>query len=135
MKIAAVTILATALLIDSAAIAADTAAKAAEKQPQTSLSDLGMTFEKARKLSALERSETLNDLDARIAAMLGDLDGSQKAAAYFLSGEIRFANGRYDEATQSFGSAAKAAKDSPLAADASMAQIQAEEAAGHDAQA
>lgn len=119
----------------AALLTTGTAAIAADKQPPASLSDLGMTFEKARKLDPVQRSETLNDLDARIAAMLGDLDGPQKAAAYYLSGEIRFVNGRYDEATQSFGSAAKAAKDSPLAADATMAQIQAEEAAGHDAQA
>jgi TolA-binding protein len=123
-------------LMTIAAVAmANTAAIAADKTPQTSLGDLGMTFEKARKLSAVERSETLNDLDARIAAMLGDLEGPQKAAAYYLSGEIRFANGRYDDATNSFRSSAKEAKDSPLAADASLAQIQAEEAAGRNDQA
>ena len=113
----------------------NTAAIAAEKQPASSLTDLGMTFERARKLSAVERSETLNDLDARVTAMLGDLDGSQKAAAYYLSGEIRFANGRFDDATNAFRSSAKEAKDSPLAADATLAQIQAQEAAGRDAQA
>jgi tetratricopeptide (TPR) repeat protein len=121
--------------VSIAAIAVTTAATAAEKQPATSLSDLGMTFEKARKLSAVERSETLNDLDARVTAMLGDLEGSQKAAAYFLSGEIRFANGRYDDATNAFRSSAKEAKDSPLAADATLGLIQSEEAAGRDAQA
>jgi TolA-binding protein len=110
-------------------------AAAADKTATTSLSDLGMTFEKARKLGAVERTETLNDLDTRVSAMLGDLDGSQKAAAYFLCGEIRFANGRYNEAASAFSNATKAAKDSPLAADASLAQIQSEEAAGSNAQA
>lgn len=126
--IAAVKILAITLVLPTAAIAA-------EKKPQTSLTDLGMTFEKARTLSAAERSETLNDLDSRIASMLGDLDGSQKAAAYYLSGEIRFANGRYDDATNAFRSSAGAAKDTPLAVDATLAQIQAEEAAGRNDQA
>ncbi len=123
-------------IMTAAAIAlAAGVANAGNSQPQTSLTDLGMTFEKARRLSAVERTETLNDLDARVTAMLGDLGGSQKAAAYFLSGEIRFANGRYDDATNAFRASAKEAKDSPLAADANLARIQAEEAAGRDAQA
>ncbi|HET6463190.1 MAG TPA: hypothetical protein VFH33_05250, partial [Candidatus Krumholzibacteria bacterium] len=126
-RIAAVTLSATMLVVCTTAMAAD--------QKASSLTDLGMTFERARKLGAVERSETLNDLDARVAAMLGDLDGPQKAAAYFLSGEIRFANGRYDEAMSAFSNAGKAAKDSPLAADAALAQIQAEEAAGRNEQA
>ncbi|HXS09780.1 MAG TPA: hypothetical protein VN852_07330, partial [Candidatus Krumholzibacteria bacterium] len=70
------------MIVAAIGIAASTAAIAAEKQPASSLTDLGMTFERARKLSAVERSETLNYLDARVTAMLGDLDGSQKAAAY-----------------------------------------------------
>src|SRR5262249_50693034 len=118
-----------------AAVAVGTAATAAEKQPPTSLKDLGMTFEKARKLEPVQRSETLSDLDSRVAALLGDLSGDQKAAAYYLSGEIRFANGRYDDATNAFRSSAGAAKDTPLAADATLAQIQAEEAAGRNDQA
>ncbi|HYJ95208.1 MAG TPA: tetratricopeptide repeat protein, partial [Vicinamibacterales bacterium] len=123
------------MIVAAIGIAASTAAIAADKKPASSLTDLGMTFERARKLSAVERSETLTDLDARVTAMLGDLDGSQKAAAYYLSGEIRFANGRFDDATNAFRSSAKEAKDSPLAADATLAQIQAQEAAGRDAQA
>jgi TolA-binding protein len=116
------------------AVAASTA-NAANPATKTSLSDLGMTFEKARKLGAVERTETLADLDQRVSAMIGDLDGTEKSAAYFLSGEIRFANGHYDEAMQAFKSSAKEAKNSPLAADAGLAVIQSEEAAGHDAQA
>ncbi|HKW15716.1 MAG TPA: tetratricopeptide repeat protein, partial [Candidatus Krumholzibacteria bacterium] len=117
------------------AVASTAATAAKNTSPATSLSDLGMTFEKARQLGAVERSETLNDLDARIAAMLGDLDGSQKAAAYFLSGEIRFANGRYDDATNAFRSSASQAGDAPLGADALLAQIQSEAAAGRSDQA
>ena len=116
------------------AVAAATAT-AAHTETKSSLSDLGMVFERARKLSAVERTETLGDLDQRVSAMMGGLDGNQKAAAYFLSGEIRFANGRYEEAAQAFKSSAKEAKDSPLAADAGLAVIQSEEAAGRDAQA
>ena len=111
------------------------AAAAADTNGTASLSDLGMTFEKARKLGAVERTETLNDLDARVSAMLGELSGSQKAAAYFLSGEIRFANANYDGAASAFGNARKESKDSPLAADAAMAQIQSNEAAGRNSQA
>ncbi|HET6347636.1 MAG TPA: tetratricopeptide repeat protein [Candidatus Krumholzibacteria bacterium] len=100
--------------------------------PTTSLAELGMTFEKARTLAPVERGETMADLDQRLGAMIGDLDHDQKAAGYFLWGEIRFASGRYDDAAQAFRSAAKEAKDSPLAADASLAVIQSQEAAGHD---
>jgi TolA-binding protein len=110
------------------------AAGAANNDTKSSLSDLGMVFEKARRVNAVERTETLNDLDQRVNALIGDLDGPDKAAAYYLCGEIRFANGRYNEAAQAFKSSAKEAKDGALAADASLAFLQAQEAAGIGAQ-
>jgi hypothetical protein len=39
------------MIVAAIGIAASTAAIAAEKQPASSLTDLGMTFERARKLS------------------------------------------------------------------------------------
>ncbi len=117
------------------AIAASAATAGNGDRPTSSLADLGTVFEKASRRAAPERGETLNDLDVRVTDLLGDLKGNDKAAAYFLSGEIRFASGRYDEAAQAFKSAAKEAKDSPLAADAAFAYIQSQEAAGHAAQA
>lgn len=114
------------------AVLAVTAGAAAGGNPNATsqLSDLGMVFEKARRVSAVERTETLNDLDARLNKLIGDLDGPHKAAAYYLSGEIRFANGRYNEAAQAFKSSAKEAKESPLAADASLGVLQSQVAAG-----
>ncbi|HEX6791288.1 MAG TPA: tetratricopeptide repeat protein [Candidatus Krumholzibacteria bacterium] len=114
------------------AVLALTAGTAAGGNPNATsqLSDLGMVFEKARRVSAVERTETLNDLDARVNKLIGDLDGPQKAAAWFLSGEIRFANGRYNEAANAFKSAQKEAKESPLAADAALGVLQSQTAAG-----
>ena len=62
------------------AIAASTAV-AGNKQPTTSLTDLGMVFERARRVNAVERGETLTDLDQRVNQLIGDLDGNDKAAA------------------------------------------------------
>ena len=122
-------------LITAALVAiAAGAAGAASNDAKSSLSELGMVFEKARRANAVERAETLNDLDARVNALIGNLDGPDKAAAYLLCGEIRFTNGRYDEAAQAFKSAAKEAKDGPLAADATLAFIQAREAGGDNTQ-
>ena len=117
------------------AVAGTAAAGNTNTNPKTALSDLGMVFERARRANAVERVETLNDLDQRVNQLMGDLGGNDKAAAYFLSGEIRFANGRYNEAAQAFKSSAKEAKNSPLAADAAIGFIQSQEAAGNDAQA
>ncbi len=110
-------------------------ASAASTDTKSQLAGLGMAFEKANRLAAIERSETLNDLDARVNALIGNLGGEEKAAAYFLCGEIRFANGRYDDAAQAFKSAAKESKDTPLAADASLGAIQSQQASGRAAQA
>ena len=122
---------AAAALVAAAAAAAGNAA--ASPPGKGSLADLGMAFERARGLGAIERTETLADLDQRVTDLLGDdLSGDRKAAAFFLSGEIRFAVGRYDDAARAFASAADETKDDALAADAGLAVVQSLEASGRD---
>jgi TolA-binding protein len=117
-----------------AIIVAAAATAHAEAPPKESLADLGMSLEAARHLPAAERVAALAALDARLEVLLdGDIDDNRKAAAMFLAGEIRFAAGRYDEASKAFREAEKEAKEGPLADDAGLGAIQSLEAAGHGA--
>jgi len=99
-------------------------------------SELGQALDAARSLPAAERALALEDLDRRVASVLGgDLSQDRKAAMWFLSGELNHALARYDLAVKAFRNAEKESKKGALADDASIAMIQSMEAAGRDAEA
>ncbi|HEU4366460.1 MAG TPA: tetratricopeptide repeat protein [Candidatus Krumholzibacteria bacterium] len=117
----------------AALIAAVTAGSGRAGAPAEPLSDIGLALDAARRLPAPERAAAITELDRRMVAFLdSDVPDGQKASARFLAGEIKFALGRYDEATRSFRDAEKDAKKLPLADDAALAAIQSLEAAGRD---
>ena len=112
------------------------AGTASAEAPAEPLSDIGLALDAAQRLPAPERAVAIADLDRRMNIFLdGDVPNDQKAAARFLSGEILFAFGRYDEAGKAYRSAGKEANKQLLADDAALAAIQALEASGRDQEA
>lgn len=101
--------------------------------PPETLSNLGLAFDATRTLPDSDRVATLQQLDGKVNTLLdGHVEDEQKAAAQFLSGEILFALGRYDEAREAFKSAEKEGDKTSLADDARLAANQALEASGKD---
>ncbi|MEJ2720693.1 MAG: hypothetical protein P8181_06075 [bacterium] len=123
-------VLAVASLVLSAAVT-ERARAAGDKS--TRLSDLGLEFDRVMMGPVADRAEKLGGLAASLDALMKDgLEKDRKAAAYFLSGEIRFALGDFDEAAESYKDAFEADKKGAFADDAEFAEILAIEAQGQD---
>lgn len=100
------------------------------------LDRIGLDFERAMRAPAADRAEALEGLASALDALVKrGLDKDRKAAAYFLSGEIRFALADFASASALFESAARAGKDTPYADDAEFARILSMEAQGSGAEA
>jgi len=131
-------VLAVTLALGGVAVSA-TAGKlhAAESKsaPGSTLQEAGLKFESARLLSDADRVAGLEEaLKITSRAMDRGTEG-ERAAARFLSGEIRCGLGRFREAEGEFRRAEKGFRRTPFADDAAFAAIQALEAAGNDAEA
>ena len=99
------------------------------------LQDAGLRLESARLLGNAGRTQALEEaLQITQRAVQRGTD-DERAAARFLSGEIRFGLGRYGEAQDEFREAEGALGKTPFADDAAFSAIQATEAAGRDAEA
>jgi len=141
-----VAVAATALALAGASSPAAAGKKQAAAPPQaatanqaatgsTLLQDAGLRFESARLLGEADRAAGLEGALQITARAIQSGPGDERAAARFLSGEIRCGLGRYREAADEFRRAEDAFRKTPFADDAAFAAIQATEAAGNDAQA
>src|SRR5262245_5611446 len=100
------------------------------------VSDAGLAFESARLLAGAPRVAALQDCERQLdEALRGKLDDPARGAAALLSGSIHFELGDAARATDDFKRAAKGLESSTFADDAALAQIQALEATGRDADA
>src|SRR5437879_293969 len=115
------------------ALAGKKQAPAAEATPGSTLEEAGLRFESARLLSDADRSAGLEDALQITNRALQHGTEDEKAAARFLSGEIRCGLGHYGEAADEFSRAEGAFRKTPFADDAAFAAIQAMEANGKDA--
>jgi len=99
------------------------------------LQEAGLRFESARLLGDADRPAGLEEALQITNRAIQRGSDDEKAAARFLSGEIRCGLGRYGEATDEFRRAEDGFRKTPFADDAAFAAIQAMEAAGRDAEA
>ncbi|HYQ88918.1 MAG TPA: tetratricopeptide repeat protein [Candidatus Binatia bacterium] len=115
------------------ALAGKKQAPAGETAPGNTLEEAGLHFESARLLGDADRAAGLEEALQITNRAIQRGSEDEKAAARFLSGEIRCGLGRYGEASDEFGRAEGAFRKTPFADDAGFAAIQAMEAAGKDA--
>ena len=115
------------------ALAGKKQAPAGEAAPGSTLEEAGLRFESARLLGDADRAAGLEDALQITNRAIQHGSDDERAAARFLSGEIRCGLGRYGEASDEFGRAEGALRKTPFADDAGFAAIQAMEAAGKDA--
>ncbi len=116
------------------ALAGKKQAAAAEAAPGSNLlQESGLRFESARLLNDADRPAGLEDALQITNRAIQHGSEDEKAAARFLSGEIRYGLGRYGEAADEFSRAEGAFRKTPFADDAAFAAIQAMEANGKDA--
>src|SRR5689334_74820 len=139
-----VAVLAAALLASAVSTPAWAGGKKQPKQPKqtapaaapgTTLQEAGLKFEAARLLTDADRTAGLEEALQITQRAIQHGPDDEKAAARFLSGEIRCGLGRNGEAADEFRRAEGEFKKSPFADDAAFAAIQATEAAGRDAEA
>ena len=113
--------------------------QAAAERPAASganqVQEAGLRFESAKLLGEAERTAGLEEALQITSRAIQRGPDDERAAARFLSGEIRCGMGRYGEAANDFRSAEGALRKTPFADDAAFAAIQATEAAGKDAEA
>ncbi|UCG50450.1 MAG: tetratricopeptide repeat protein [Candidatus Latescibacterota bacterium] len=104
-----------------------------ERERPVRLSEIGIEFERVMTGPISGRAEKLSGTAVSLDALIKEgLERDRKAAAYLLSGEIRFALGDHEAAAESFKNAVKSDKEGAFADDAGFAEILAIEAAGHD---
>ena len=113
--------------------------QAAAERPAASganqVQEAGLRFESAKLLGEAERTAGLEEALQITSRAIQRGPDDERAAARFLSGEIRCGMGRYGEAANDFRSAEGALRKTPFADDAAFAATQATEAAGKDAEA
>ena len=101
-----------------------------------SLEATGMAFENARLLPHDAGIEALREAAASAAEILETgLPGEKESAAWFLSAQIRFALGRYEEAAGDYERAGDKDREKIYRDDAAAGRIMAMEAAGRDGEA
>lgn len=104
--------------------------------PAQSWRELGDAFESTRFLPEAARIEALRALEGSLEPMLRSApDDDQRAAARFLWGRLRQAQGDGPSAIEAFRTAADASGKGPFADDAAFAAIEAIEAEGRDVEA
>jgi TolA-binding protein len=138
---AASTIMLASAMAEPASAAVDgKGAPSASKDPRetaaSTLSDVGMSLERARLLPPGERAPALEKIAASAARILdSDMPGERRCAALFLSAEIDFALGRYESAAQRYRKAGDKDREKLYRDDAAAAGIMAMEASGKDGKA
>ena len=131
-------VLAAALLGSAVTIPAWAGAKkqTAAAAPGATLQEAGLKFESARLLSDADRTAGLEEALRITQRAIQHGPDDEKAAARFLSAEIRCGLGRYGEASDEFRRAEDGFRKTPFADDAAFAAIQAIEAVpGRDVEA
>lgn len=111
--------------------------KAAEqpRQAEAPLKSAGLSFESARILDDAERVPALQEALGAATRALDRGSDEERAAARFLSGEIRYELHDLKRAEEDFRGAAKDGEKGPFADDAAFAMIQTIEASGRDGEA
>src|SRR5207249_3042350 len=118
-----------------AAVPVEAARRPSAAAAPTSLQEVGNAFEQDRLLAQADRVAALEQTQQSVAqVMRGGVDADHRDAARFLSGALDYELGHYPQAAQAFDEAVGDGKG-PFADDASLAAIQALEAAGRDADA
>jgi TolA-binding protein len=107
----------------------------AETAPSATLQEAGVRFESARLLGEADRTAGLEEALRITNRAIQKGSDDEKAAARFLSGEIRCGLKRHGEASDEFRKAEEGFRKTPFADDAAFAAIQAMEAGGRDAEA
>ena len=100
--------------------------------PVAALQEAGLKFESARLLNDADRPAALDQALQLTQRAIQRGSDDEKAAARFLSGEIRVGQARYGDAAEEFRRAEEGLKKTPFGDDAAFAAIQAMEAAGRD---
>ena len=90
-----------------AALALALPARAESPTPSTDLEQIGLEMERAARLPMAEREAALQSLSARMNQVLKKSEGSNKTAAQFLWGEIRFLAGDRSKAIEMYRKAEK----------------------------
>jgi TolA-binding protein len=101
--------------------------------PGVTLKEAGLKFESVRLLSGADRATGLEEALQITTRAIDRGTTDERAAARYLSGEIRCGLDRFGEAAGEFRKAEKGFERGPFADDAAFAAIQASEAAGDDA--
>jgi TolA-binding protein len=108
----------------------------AELQKQPIFSEIGMALESARLEPEAVRSEALEKVAQSMLSLIENgIPSEQQSAAYYLWGEIRFAQGDYAGAMDEYRKSVKKGDDEAHADDAAYARIVALEATGRDEEA
>jgi TolA-binding protein len=134
---AALTPLLGALLFATNAVAGDSPTTTEDPaSPSALLRDAGASYESASLLPAAARLAALEEIGRSVTSVLDrDLSDGERAAARFLSGEIRYGLGDYKAAAEEYRRAAKGEGKGAFADDAAFRAIEAVEAGGRDAEA
>ena len=109
--------------------------KADQESASMTLKEVGAQFEAARLLPDAERVAALQDVEGSLAKVLQNAANDERAAARFLSGEIRYQLRDYRSADEEFRRSAKDGEKGPFGDDAAFAAIQAMESLGRDVEA
>ncbi|MCK4538768.1 MAG: tetratricopeptide repeat protein [Candidatus Krumholzibacteria bacterium] len=100
------------------------------------LTGAGMALEKARLLPHEAKNKALHSAAASVASILdAGLPKERQSAAWFLSAEINFALGHYEDAVREYGKAGDKDREKIYRDDAAAAHIMALEASGKDEEA
>jgi TolA-binding protein len=127
-------------LIGAAILPAAGLAKAGDQNdesgPGALLRETAAAYEGTALLAPAARLAALKEMEPSLKSLLdSDLSEDERAAARFLSGEIRFGTGDYKSAADEYRRANKDAGKGPFADDAAFRAVEAIEAGGRDEEA
>lgn len=115
---------------------ADSKEKSKDEQRLKALADIGVELELTRLMQLAERPGSLQALEQRMQQLLKDgVPSKKESAALYLSGDIRYALGDYQNAAEDFKKSEKKNDRDAHADDAAFAFITALEAQGRDREA
>jgi TolA-binding protein len=110
--------------------------KATPEEQSARLTEVGMDFDWAQLRRVADRDAAMLDVAAKLEALIkSGLPKERRSAAHFLSAEVHFLRGDYEETRKQFEKALKEDKKGPFSDDAAFGEIIALEALGKDAEA
>jgi TolA-binding protein len=128
--------IALASLVVAAGLPAGLGATDTGTDTAPTLTEIGIAWNEARALPASDRAAAFESASQSMERLMKDgLDNDHRGPAYFLSAEIHYALGEFDEAQEEFKKAEERSSKTPFADDAEVARIQAMEAMGRDEEA